>query len=137
AGQVQGNLARRPGGERHRVLKALRRRPRSRASRPMAVFTTPVRLPYYPLCGSPTGFPMRQLILAAAFALAFATTALAAEPPFYGPQLEGFAYPHPVERFAFESQRQPLSMAYMDVAPTVEHNGRTVVLLHGKNFCAA
>lgn len=60
----------------------------------------------------------------------------AAEPPFYGPQLEGFDYPHEVRRFEFESQRQPLSMAYMDIAPETP-NGRTVVLLHGKNFCAA
>src|SRR3546814_6549638 len=28
-------------------------------------------------------------------------------------------------------------MAYMDVAATAEPNGRTVLLLHGKNFCAA
>jgi pimeloyl-ACP methyl ester carboxylesterase len=28
-------------------------------------------------------------------------------------------------------------MAYMDVKPTTTPNGRTAVLLHGKNFCAA
>ena len=28
-------------------------------------------------------------------------------------------------------------MAYLDMAPTVRANGTTVVLLHGKNFCAA
>jgi pimeloyl-ACP methyl ester carboxylesterase len=54
----------------------------------------------------------------------------------YGPELEGFAYPYPVERFAFTSQGQPISMAFMDVAPA-RPNGRTVALLHGKNFCAA
>lgn len=26
----------------------------------------------------------------------------------YGPELEGFAYPYAVERFAFSSQQQPL-----------------------------
>ncbi|WP_197673883.1 alpha/beta fold hydrolase [Halopseudomonas xinjiangensis] len=57
--------------------------------------------------------------------------------PTYGPQLEGFDYPHAVERFDFTSQRQELSMAYMDVAPSGEANGRTAVLLHGKNFCGA
>lgn len=62
--------------------------------------------------------------------------AAATERPVYGPQLEGFDYPHEVRRFEFESQRQPLSMAYMDVAPA-KSNGRTVLLLHGKNFCAA
>ena len=55
----------------------------------------------------------------------------------YGIELEGFAYPYPVEHFSFSSQGQNLQMAYMDVAPTGPANGRTVVLMHGKNFCAA
>ncbi|TYT27497.1 alpha/beta hydrolase [Luteimonas viscosa] len=55
----------------------------------------------------------------------------------YGARLEGFDYPHPVRIHAFESQRQALEMAYLDVAPTAPANGRTVLLLHGKNFCAA
>jgi len=55
----------------------------------------------------------------------------------YGPQLEGFQYPHPIQRFALDSQGQKLSMAYMDIAPTANANGRTIVLLHGKNFCGA
>lgn len=60
-----------------------------------------------------------------------------AEPmPRYGPRLEGFEYPRPVQTFAFTSQSQPLEMAYLDVAPA-RPNGRTAVLLHGKNFCAA
>jgi pimeloyl-ACP methyl ester carboxylesterase len=63
-----------------------------------------------------------------------ASAAQAAGP--YGPELEGFDYPFPVQRHTFESQGQTLSMAFMDVAPDVP-NGRTVVLLHGKNFCAA
>jgi len=54
----------------------------------------------------------------------------------YDARLTGFDYPFPVEIFAFEAQRQPLEMAYMDVAPA-EPNGRTVVLLHGKNFSGA
>ncbi|MCJ2052769.1 alpha/beta fold hydrolase [Methylobacterium sp. J-070] len=56
--------------------------------------------------------------------------------PAYGPELEGFAYPFPVARFQFTSQRQPLQMAYLDIHPATP-NGRTAVLLHGKNFCAA
>ncbi|WGF87384.1 alpha/beta fold hydrolase [Marinivivus vitaminiproducens] len=52
------------------------------------------------------------------------------------PALADFAYPFPVERFEFTSQGQALSMAYMDVRPE-QPNGRTVVLLHGKNFCGA
>lgn len=77
-------------------------------------------------------------IMAATLALAtaaLATAAMAAET--YGEQLEGFTYPHPQQRFALTSQGQDMSMAYMDVAPKGTPNGRTAVLLHGKNFCGA
>jgi pimeloyl-ACP methyl ester carboxylesterase len=37
--------------------------------------------------------------------------------PAYGPELEGFDYPYPVRTFAFASQRQTMTMAYMDVRP--------------------
>lgn len=50
--------------------------------------------------------------------------------------LSDFDYPHQVERFDFVSQGQAMTMAYMDVAPA-EPNGKTAVLLHGKNFCGA
>jgi pimeloyl-ACP methyl ester carboxylesterase len=56
--------------------------------------------------------------------------------PAYGPELQGFNYPAPVHQFAFTSQGEALHMAYMDIAPA-HPNGRTVVLLHGKNFCGA
>ena len=49
--------------------------------------------------------------------------------------MEGFDYAYPVRRFELESQRQTLHMSYLDVRPQ-RPNGRTVVLLHGKNFCA-
>ena len=48
-----------------------------------------------------------------------------------------FAYPHPVKQHELTSQGQQLSMAYMDVQPAAAANGRTAVLLHGKNFCGA
>lgn len=54
----------------------------------------------------------------------------------YGGQLQGFDYAFPVRTFDFRSQGQSLQMAYLDVAPTGTANGRTVLLLHGKNFCA-
>ncbi len=74
--------------------------------------------------------------LLAATSIAFAAAPGAAEPPAYGPELQGFDYPYPVKEYVFESQRQPLHMAYIDVQP--DHpNGRVAVLLHGKNFCAA
>lgn len=46
-------------------------------------------------------------------------------------------YPHPVEYLPVEVYGRDLRMAYMDVAPTGEPNGQTVVLFHGMNFFAA
>jgi pimeloyl-ACP methyl ester carboxylesterase len=56
--------------------------------------------------------------------------------PRYGPELQGFDYPWPMQHFRFTSQTNALDMAYMDVSPA-KPNGRVAVLLHGKNFCAA
>jgi pimeloyl-ACP methyl ester carboxylesterase len=72
----------------------------------------------------------------AAALLAFPITTRAAdtaprEP--YGIALEGFAYPYPVQLLPVVNDGEPLGMAYMDVAPA-QANGRTVVLLHGRNF---
>src|SRR5436305_9576253 len=60
-----------------------------------------------------------------------------ADEPTYGLELQGFDYPWPVSDFAFSSQGEPMTMRYMDVPPVGTPNGRTAVLLHGKNFCAA
>ncbi|GGI17079.1 alpha/beta fold hydrolase [Oxalicibacterium faecigallinarum] len=59
--------------------------------------------------------------------------------PAYGAELEGFTYPFEVKTYAFTSQGRALQMRYMDISPTQpdQANGRTVVLMHGKNFCAA
>jgi pimeloyl-ACP methyl ester carboxylesterase len=51
--------------------------------------------------------------------------------------LSDFRYPYAVQRFDFASQGQELEMAYMDIRPSVPSNGKTIVLLHGKNFCGA
>jgi pimeloyl-ACP methyl ester carboxylesterase len=70
--------------------------------------------------------------------LAIAPLAAAATPPdgaAYGPELQGFAYAYPVSTFRFTSQGQALEMAYIDVRPATP-NGQTVMLMHGKNFCA-
>ena len=45
-------------------------------------------------------------------------------------------YPYPVQRFHSVVQGEAIDVAYMDVAPE-RPNGRTVLLLHGKNFCSA
>ena len=70
-----------------------------------------------------------------ALLMALASPAMAADAPTYGEKLEGFDYGWPVKHFTFTSQNQPLDMAYLDVKPE-KPNGRTVVLMHGKNFCA-
>jgi pimeloyl-ACP methyl ester carboxylesterase len=75
--------------------------------------------------------------LAAGTLLAISTLASAQTAPVYGPELQGFTYPYPIQRFNFTSQGQPLQMAYMDVAAKGQANGRTAVLMHGKNFCGA
>ena len=64
------------------------------------------------------------------------TPALAAGAPRepYGIDLEGFAYPYPVSLFPVVNDGEQLRMAYMDVGPTGQSNGRAVVLLHGRNF---
>lgn len=53
------------------------------------------------------------------------------------PEGTQFQYPYPVEYFTLDNKLQPLRMAYLDVAPKQNANGRSVVLLHGKNFNAA
>lgn len=57
--------------------------------------------------------------------------------PDYGQELQGFPSPYPLQHYAFTSQGVNLQMGYMDVAPVTKPNGRTVVLMHGKNFCGA
>ena len=84
-----------------------------------------------------TTYPLTRFAAGAFLALASLTCAHAAEEPAYGPELEGFTYPAPVQQFSFTSQGAKLHMAYMDIAPKGKANGRTVVLLHGKNFCGA
>ena len=72
-----------------------------------------------------------QVALGLFFALAASLQGARADP-----LLADFDYPHPVHHYDFSSQGQALSMAFMDVRPQ-QPNGHTIVLLHGKNFCAA
>jgi pimeloyl-ACP methyl ester carboxylesterase len=66
--------------------------------------------------------------------LVFGSAGASAEiPEKFGSRLEEVSYPFQVNVFQFESQRQTLEMAYMDVIPD-KPNGRVVLLLHGKNF---
>jgi len=67
--------------------------------------------------------------LVATIALGFAAPAIA------DPMLADFSYGWPVKRHSLVSQGEAMEMAYIDVQPA-RPNGRTAVLLHGKNFCA-
>jgi len=73
---------------------------------------------------------------AIAFAIALFASATSAQEAAYGPMLEGYDYPFPLQHYRFQSQNVAMDMAYMDVKPATP-NGHTVVLLHGKNFCSA
>src|ERR1700710_1530487 len=79
---------------------------------------------------------MKRLVLCALLAampLAFVHVAEPAAREPYGIGLEGFAYPYPVSMLPLVNDGEQVRMAYMDVA-TATPNGRTVVLLHGRNF---
>ena len=53
-------------------------------------------------------------------------------------RLTGYQYPYEVSIRRFASQGQDLEMAYMHVKPDAQKaNGRTALLLHGKNFSGA
>ena len=72
------------------------------------------------------------LTIAAVLFAAFAAPPVRAEA--MGIALEGFPYPYPVHFMPLTLQAEDLRLAYMDVAPVGLSNGRTVVLLHGRNF---
>jgi pimeloyl-ACP methyl ester carboxylesterase len=50
--------------------------------------------------------------------------------------LENVEYPFPVNYIRLTLQNEDLKMAYMDL-PSKKPNGDAILLLHGKNFCAA
>ena len=72
------------------------------------------------------------LAIAAALFAAFASPAARAEA--MGIALEGFPYPYPVHFLPLTLEGEDLRLAYMDVPPAGPPTGRTVVLLHGRNF---
>jgi pimeloyl-ACP methyl ester carboxylesterase len=68
------------------------------------------------------------------FLLLFSIKASAQRTDTLSINLENVKYAYPVKYLPIQAEGQDLRMAYMDVAPTQNANGRTVVLLHGKNF---
>jgi len=51
--------------------------------------------------------------------------------------MESYDYPYKVHFIPLTIEGQDLKMAYMDVQPEKEGNGKAVLLLHGKNFFGA
>jgi pimeloyl-ACP methyl ester carboxylesterase len=79
---------------------------------------------------------------AAGLALALVLSALPAFAVAAGLQplsitMDEYAYPYQVHLLPLTIEGQDLNMAYMDVPPVGGNNGRTVLLLHGKNFFGA
>ncbi len=77
--------------------------------------------------------------LISALALLACSLPLAAAPPPIKPLdagLKEFAYPYDVLTRTFTDQGKSLELAYMDVRPE-QANGKSVLLLHGKNFSGA
>ncbi|HCA08338.1 alpha/beta hydrolase [Chryseobacterium sp.] len=77
------------------------------------------------------------------FQKAIAVIMLSAVPTFLFSQikpldamLSDYQYPYEVHYLDFKSQNNDLKMAYMDVQPQ-KPNGKTIMLLHGKNFNGA
>jgi pimeloyl-ACP methyl ester carboxylesterase len=83
----------------------------------------------------PPVLALTALLLTSAPALAQQARPAASEPA--GIAMEGFPSPYPVQFLPVTVEGQDLRMAYMDVKPTARANGRTVILLHGKNFFGA
>jgi pimeloyl-ACP methyl ester carboxylesterase len=72
------------------------------------------------------------LTVAAVLFAAFASPSARAEA--MGIALEGFPYPYPVHFMPLTLEGEDLRLAYMDAPPVGPSSGRTVVLLHGRNF---
>ncbi|ADO67843.1 alpha/beta fold hydrolase [Stigmatella aurantiaca] len=75
----------------------------------------------------------RCLLLLAVLSATVAPAQERAQEPL-GIAMEGYAYPYPVQFLSLTLEGQDVRMAYMDVKPPGKANGRTVLLLHGKNF---
>lgn len=86
-------------------------------------------------CASQRAAPPAVPSSAAASSPAAPTTGVAAGDPRFDVTLSAYAYPYPVHAFELRYGGETLRMAYLDEqAP--KPNGRTVLLLHGKNFGA-
>jgi pimeloyl-ACP methyl ester carboxylesterase len=80
---------------------------------------------------------MKFLFVLLAFVGSFAASAQTTAPTALNATLDGYEYPYSVKYLPLRLEGQTMRMAYMDAPATAKANGRTVVLLHGKNFFGA
>jgi pimeloyl-ACP methyl ester carboxylesterase len=76
----------------------------------------------------------KNLRYALVFLVFVGTNVYAQKPDTLSITLENVEYAYPVKYYPISTEGQNLRMAYMDVAPTQNANGNTVILFHGKNF---
>lgn len=77
---------------------------------------------------------LKKILFPAALLFCLSMSAAAQKADTLSITLENVKYAYPVKYFPIHTEGQDVRMAYMDVAPTQNANGRTVVLFHGKNF---
>lgn len=75
---------------------------------------------------------MRKYLFAVALVLA--SVSVFAQRDTLSITLENVKYAYPVSFLKLNAEGQDFSMAYMDVKPTANPNGQSVILFHGKNF---
>jgi len=79
---------------------------------------------------------MKKLVVFAILAIALTATAQEKITEPTGIMMENIKYPFAVKELKLKIQGEDVTMAYMDLHPQKNPNGKTVVLLHGKNFSA-
>lgn len=77
---------------------------------------------------------MKRFLLLITVTLFSFTTIKAQKTDTLSITLENVKYAYPIKYLPINTEGQDIRMAYMDIAPTGNSNGRTVMLFHGKNF---
>jgi len=77
---------------------------------------------------------MKKLLLFIALTTLSFTATYAQKIDTLSINLENVKYPYAIKYLPLNIDGQDIKMAYMDVAPTITPNGRTITLFHGKNF---
>ncbi|GAB2968489.1 alpha/beta hydrolase [Hymenobacter coalescens] len=77
------------------------------------------------------------LLLCLLLTSSLSAAAQSAVPNALNATLDGYDYPFAVSYLPLRLEGRAVRMAYMDVPAAAKANGRTVVLLHGKNFFGA